>query len=109
MRYDRGTRIFTYSTTKVGQPVWAPIWRGWYPCKVVHVSQALAALVQIDCEAPREVRMDSKFIPLWQLRERRLHLEGRDKPDEPSPPTHGRPRGIKLFGILTNGSVRGRC
>ena len=107
MRLDRGTRIFTRCTTKPGQPVWVPDGIAWWPGTVSD-------------REPFEsgggwwvgVRFElGNFIafPLWQLRERKPSLDGRDKPNEPVPPTHGKPKGIKLVGILTNGSVRGRC
>lgn len=115
MRLDRGTRIFTRFTTKVGQPVWVPYFllrdRLWLPAIVrgVAVDPDGTAYADIEFEKGANDRTSRGDVPFWWLRERKPHLKGRDKPDEPTPPTHGKPKGIELVGILTNGSVRGRC
>ena len=109
MRLDRGTRIFTPSTTKVGERVWAPIYGSWYS-GIVYLS------FQPETHAHIIVCTDSggwgEDVPYWQLRAYKPHLADKGKPDEPCPPTIGRPRGnpaTKRVGILQNGGVRGRC
>lgn len=117
MRLDRGVRIFTPTTIKPYEKVWVPYIDGWYPGVMVDsVSE-----VEGDYDEPHVVVVEFSVLgqndslsgfPLWQLREYKGHLADKGKPDEPVPPTIGRPRGNpakKLVGILQNGSVRGRC
>lgn len=105
MRYDRGTVMIGRWNAKPGMPVWAPdaVEKTWQATVITFVSDDRAEVYGWDL-------MTYVTIPLWQLRVRDPYKAGRDKPDEPAPPTLGKPKANAAkvrMGIMTNGDIKG--